>query len=91
MKRLSVKKLADMLNLKRYNLDLTQEQLSALTGINRAMIGRIERMNFIPSIAQLESLATVLKFNITEIKLLRSERSKEGIRYTEVSTIPLNG
>ncbi len=88
MKRLSVKKLAEMLKLKRDDLDLTQEQLSELTGINRAMIGRIERMNFIPSIAQLESLATVLKFNITDLFIekqsnnsfvaLRSEAISEG-------------
>ena len=67
MKRLSVKKLAEKLKLKRDDLDLTQEQLSKLTGINRAMIGRIERMNFIPSITQLESLATVLKFDIADL------------------------
>jgi transcriptional regulator with XRE-family HTH domain len=88
MNRLSAKKLAEMLKQKKNELDLTQEQLSELTGINRAMIGRIERMIFIPSIAQLESLATVLKFNITDLFVkkqnynsfatLRSEAISEG-------------
>lgn len=67
MKRLSVMKLAEMLKSRRDELCLTQEQLSEKTGIHRIMIGRIERMNFIPSIAQLESLAEVLGFNLTDL------------------------
>ena len=93
MKRLSIKKLADMLKLQRAELNLTQEQLSEITGINRAMIGRIERMNFVPSIVQLESLSDALDFNITDLFIdkqnnnsfvaLRSEaisdEEKEGV------------
>jgi len=67
MKRLSVVKLAEMLRSRRDTLGLTQEQLSEKTGIHRIMIGRIERMNFIPSIAQLESLSEALDFNLIDL------------------------
>ena len=38
-----------------------------MTGINRIMIGRIEREDFIPSIVQLEALSSVLGFDLTEM------------------------
>lgn len=67
MKKLSTSKLASTVKVKREKKGLTQEQLSELTGINRVMIGRIERENFIPSIAQFESLAKILEFDITDM------------------------
>ncbi len=42
MKQLSTAKLAKTIKEKREEKDLTQEQLSSLTGINRVMIARIE-------------------------------------------------
>jgi len=41
---------------------ITQKQLSELTGINRAMISRLEKKDFQPSITQLEILGEVLDF-----------------------------
>jgi len=67
MKKLSTAKLAETVKSKREAKGLTQEQLSELTGINRVMIGRIERQNFIPSITQFESLANTLEFEITDM------------------------
>ncbi len=67
MKKLSTSKLANTIKTKREEKELTQEQLSELTGINRVMIGRIERESFIPSITQFESLAKVLEFDITNM------------------------
>lgn len=67
MKRLSISKLAKTIKTKREEKGWTQEQLSELTSINRIMIGRIERENFIPSIHQFEALAQVLKFEITDM------------------------
>jgi transcriptional regulator with XRE-family HTH domain len=67
MKKLSSSKLADIIKLKRKVKKLTQKQLSDLTGINRIMIGRIEREEYIPSINQFESLAIALYFNITDM------------------------
>lgn len=64
MKRLSVAKLAETIKERRDEMDLTQERLASLTGINRIMIGRIEHEKFIPSIGQLEALAETLGFDI---------------------------
>jgi len=73
MKKLSTEKLAKTVKLKREEKGLTQEQLSELTGINRVMIGRIERQNFIPSITQLQSLAKTLAFEITDMFIEKQE------------------
>lgn len=67
MQTLSTSKLAETVKLKREQKRLTQEELGNLTGINRIMIGRIERNNFIPSMAQFEALANTLDFEITEM------------------------
>lgn len=67
MRTLSVKKLAETITRLREERNLTQEELGSLTGINRIMIGRIEREDFIPSIIQLEALGNVLGFNIIDM------------------------
>ena len=41
---------------------MTQQQLSDATGINRALLSRLEKQDFIPSIPQLEALGSVLGF-----------------------------
>lgn len=64
MKHLSSSKLSDLLKQKRSEKNITQEQLCERTGINRNMIGRIERMTYIPTIPQLEKLAEALSFDI---------------------------
>lgn len=73
MKKLSTIKLAEVIKIKREDKELTQDQLSELTGINRIMIGRIERQNFIPSITQLQSLASTLEFEITDMFVDKEE------------------
>ncbi len=67
MKTLSAKKLAETVTKLREEKGLTKEELGNLTGINRIMIGRIERENFVPSIVQFEALGKVLGFDITEM------------------------
>lgn len=67
MKKLSINKLATTVKTKREQKEMTQDQLSELTGINRVMIGRIEHQDFIPSINQLESLSNILNFDITDM------------------------
>lgn len=62
MKRLSINKLSSTILEKRKIQNLTQEQLSEQTGINRIMIGRIERQEYTPSIEQLEALGEALSF-----------------------------
>lgn len=67
MKRLSQEKMVAVIKEFRRAKKLTQEELSEKTGINRLMIGRLENKEYIPSIQQLENLAGVLEFDITEL------------------------
>ncbi len=67
MKTLSTKKLAETVKNLRESKGYTKEELGSLTGINRIMIGRIEREDFIPSIVQLEALSNVLSFDLTKM------------------------
>ena len=94
MKRLSQDKLVETVKQLRKTKDLTQEQLSVETGINRQMIGRIENREYLPSISQLEKLAEVLGFNIPDLYVENepmvytayrsssmSKEEKEGVDY----------
>lgn len=67
MKNLSTAKLAETVKNLRNSKGYTKEELGTLTGINRIMIGRIEREDFIPSIIQFEALSNVLDFDLTEM------------------------
>jgi len=67
MKTLSMIKLAEIVKSKRVEKDYNQENLGKLTGINRALISRIEREDFVPSIHQIESLADILSFDLTDL------------------------
>lgn len=67
MKTLSLAKLADTLIISRKAKNLTQQQVSDRTGINRIMIGRIEHQEYTPSIEQLQKLAATLDFDITDL------------------------
>ena len=62
MKKLSMSLLADTVVRQRKEKQMTQKQLSELTGINRAMISRLEKQDYQPSIPQLETLGEVLDF-----------------------------
>ncbi len=73
MNKLSMLKLAETLQQKRKQKGLTQENLSNLTGINQEIIGRIENKNYTPSIIQLEALANVLDFEITDLLIDKQE------------------
>lgn len=73
MQKLSAETLAETVKAKRKEKRLTQEQLSEVTGINRVIIGRIEQQKFVPSISQLESLAGVLDFDLTDMFIEHDE------------------
>ena len=64
MQKFSYELLAKTVRQTRTARNLTQSELSKLTGINRSIIGRIENQTFKPSIDQLEALAEVLGFQI---------------------------
>ena len=67
MKKLSSALLAETVKTKRKAKNLTQAQLAAQTGINRSMIGRLENETFKPSTEQLEAIAEVLEFEVTDL------------------------
>ena len=67
MKKLSQKLLAELISTNRKAKDMTQTQLAEATGINRTMIGRIEKEDYIPSIDQLQTLAETLNFDLTTL------------------------
>ncbi|HFC9238425.1 TPA: nucleotide sugar dehydrogenase, partial [Enterococcus faecium] len=74
-KKLSQKRLAQIIIDSRKSLKMTQQQLAVATGINRALISRLESLDFIPSIQQLESLAEVLNFEPTDLFINESNKS----------------
>lgn len=67
MKKLSQELLVTKVAEKRKEKGLTQQQLADLTGINRALLSRLETSDFIPSIQQLEALGDVLEFDIVSL------------------------
>ena len=67
MKKLSAEKLVETVRRLRKAKGLTQAQLSEATGINRAMIGRIENKDYTPTVEQLQALAEVLGFDVVDL------------------------
>ena len=67
MKKLSVSLLSNTVINQRKEKNITQQQLADLTGINRAMLSRLETQDYIPSIPQLEKLGEVLEFDFTTL------------------------
>ena len=67
MKKLSIPLLADTVVKRRKAMSLTQSQLSKLSGINRSVLSNLESRQYTPSIDQLQSLASVLGFEPTDM------------------------
>ena len=67
MKKLSQSLLADLVATKRNEQNMTQQALADATGINRALISRLEKEDFLPSIPQLEALCEALGFEPDEV------------------------
>ena len=66
-KKLSLSRLAQIAVSRRKALKLTQIQVSRATGINRALISRIESEGYTPSVDQLLALSDVLGFEIQDV------------------------
>ena len=80
MKKFSQQMLSEIIRDLRKKKNLTQIQLSEATGINRAMIGRIEKSDYIPTINQMEALAQVLDFEPAELFIeAAAQRNKEAL------------
>ena len=67
MKKLNIDKMIDTMINHRKEKNITQGQLSQLTGIHRTMIGRIENKDYIPTIEQLQNLGEALDFEIVDL------------------------
>lgn len=84
MKKLSQSLLVKTILEKRKERKITQQKLADLTGINRAMLSRLETGDFIPSISQLESLGEILGFELVSLFI------EEGINKKFEKCSPLN-
>ena len=67
MKKLSIEKLVETVHRLRKEKGMTQAQLAAATGMNRAMIGRMENMDYVPTIEQMQALGEVLGFEVVDL------------------------
>lgn len=79
MKKLSIELLADTVLQKRKEKNISQQELANQTGINRTMISHLEAKDYMPSINQLEALANVLDFDITELFIDDKNIEKEPL------------
>lgn len=80
MKKLSLKLLSETVVNSRKSKKMSQQELAEKTGMNRAMISRLEQNDYYPSIAQLEALAEVLGFEPTDMYVEADVNSKDGIK-----------
>ena len=85
MKKLSMKLLADTVVSKRKSLKMTQTQLAEATGINRALVSRLETEDFTPSVDQLLALSEVLGFNATDVFMDESAETIQKDRSYKVA------
>jgi len=67
MKKLSSHLLADTVIKNRKAQNMTQADLAKATGINRALLSRIETESFMPSIEQLQILSETLNFDPSDL------------------------
>lgn len=67
MKKISPSLLAQIVSSKRKELNMTQKQLSDMTGINRAQLSRLEQQDYLPLIPQLEALGDALRFDLDDV------------------------
>lgn len=91
MKTFSLSKLAEIVVRQRKVLHLNQTTLADKTGINRAMISRIEKENYTPSISQLEKLGEALEFDISELFIEEKQPEKASNAISKKYNIAVAG
>ena len=89
MKKLSLQLLADTVVSRRKAQKLTQAQLAKAAGIHRGLLSRLERKDFTPSVDQLQALAEVLGFEVTD--LFVEEESTTPVSVTRPYKIAVAG
>lgn len=75
MATISMTLLSDTVQKSRKKLGFTQQEVQEMTGINRQIIGRIEKGDFLPSLPQLNALSEKLGFEIVDLLEEDSEQS----------------
>ena len=85
MKKLSTELLADIIVKNRKSLKMSQEALAKATGINRALLSRIETQDFIPSIDQLLKLSDALNFEPTDVFEVEATKSNTPNRSYKIA------
>ena len=76
MKKLSLKRLSEVVSFNRKTKKITQLQLSKLTGINRSLLSRLEAADYTPSADQLFALSEVLGFDPAALFVSAEEQPK---------------
>ena len=66
MKKLSLPLLSEAVISRRKALGLTQAELAEKAGMNRSVLSKLESQKYIPSIPQLQALAEILDFELTD-------------------------
>ena len=67
MKNFSISRLAQIILAQRKLLNLTQQELADMAGINRSMLCRLENQDYVPSLDQLTRLANTLQFDVADV------------------------
>jgi len=67
MKIISSKLLAEIINSRREEKNLSIKKLSDLASVNRSILSRIEINDYIPSIQEIKSLSSVLDFGVKDL------------------------
>lgn len=67
MKKLSASRFARTVVSRRKALKMTQQELVNLTGVNRALLSRMETERYTPSVDQLLALADALGFEVEDV------------------------
>ena len=81
MRKLSLPLLAQTVRGTRKSLKMTQAQLADAVGMSRTVLSTLENGTFKPSVDQMEALAEVLGFEVTEM-FLEEEKSSETVGKT---------
>ncbi len=74
--KLSSKRLAETVKSQRAALKLKQSDLSERTGINRALLSRLENEEFTPSVDQLCALSDALQFDVRSVLINDSVKAE---------------
>ena len=70
MKIINREKISKLVKTKREEKNYSQQELSELTGINRAMLSKIETGVYLPLLPQLEKLGEILDFEYEDFELV---------------------